>query len=108
MKFVFKSTSEYEKNAPVYAVRVFTPIQSGVTDEDIDWLLFESSKDRDTYIKCHKESIDSYLKSLSVEDPETEVLTTCQRAHKFDTTMSIENCKKYIGYTPQFIISSVA
>ncbi len=108
MKFVFKSISEYNKNAPVYAVRVFTPVSSDIYAEDIDWLLFESSKDRDLYIEHHKESIDAYLKSLSVEDPETEVLTTCQRARKFDTVMSVENCKKYIGYTPEFIISVIA
>lgn len=108
MKFIFKKLSEYNKNAPVYAVRVFTPVNSDPSSEDIEWLLFESSKDRDLYIKHHKESIDAYLKSLSVEEPETEVLTTCQRAHKFDTVMSVENCKKYIGYTPEFIISAIA
>ena len=108
MKFVFKSILKYKKNAPVYAVRVFTPVASDFSAEDIDWLLFESSKDRDLYIKHHKKSIDTYLKSLSVEDPETETLETCQRARKFDTVMSVENCKKYIGYTPQFIISAIA
>jgi|GEM_PF-3637938 hypothetical protein len=108
MKFIFKKLSEYNENAPVYAVRIFTLVNFDPISEDIEWLLFESSKDRDLYIKHHKESIDAYIKTLTVEDPETNVLTTCQRVHKFDTLMNVGNCNKYIGYMPEFIISTVS
>ena len=55
MKFIFKKLSEYNENAPVYAVRIFTLVNFDPISEDIEWLLFESSKDRDLYIKHHKE-----------------------------------------------------